>query len=202
MNEYTENNEEEDILDLQYMELDESDEEMFKDIYDKLEEYMDNEDESTPFVAPEDRISARDWLLASLKIEDEIKYLKEVYVKELEKKYILPVKNQIEKHNDALDILKQGLRQFLENAEERKVDFPDLASVGQYDAAEKIIYPEDEKEFAKMLHENNSEFIRVTPSLDKKGIQKYYKENKELPLEELRAEPGKKSVRITRKKIK
>ena len=189
MNEYTENNEEEDILDLQYMELDESDEEMFKDIYDKLEEYMDNEDESTPFVAPEDRISARDWLLASLKIEDEIKYLKEVYVKELEKKYILPVKNQIEKHNDALDILKQGLRQFLENAEERKVDFPDLASV-------------DEKEFAKMLHENNSEFIRVTPSLDKKGIQKYYKENKELPLEELRAEPGKKSVRITRKKIK
>jgi len=201
MNEYEEMDEEsEDILDLQYMSLDESDEEMFKDIYDRLDEYMGNEDNETPFVAPEDRISARDWLLASLKIEDEIKYLKEVYIKELEKRYIAPVKEKIEKHNDALEILKQGLRQFLENAEERKVDFPDLASVGQYDAAEKIIYPEDEKEFAKMLHDNNSGFIRITPSLDKKEIQKFYKENKELPFEELRVEPGKKSVRITRKK--
>jgi len=173
----------------------------FDDFYSELECQIENSEEVS-VMPPESRLKAREWLYAVIKLEDEISFLKDEYIKYLTEKHILPVKEKIKKYDKSIEILRLGLRKFLENAEEQKVNFPDLATVSKFNPQNQIIYPDDERELAERLHKEESEYINLNPKLDKKKIRDFFKKNKNLPISDLSIVDSIPTVKITREKKK
>jgi predicted outer membrane protein len=186
-----------------FLELEEVDEEAFEDLYQKLQEYA-NQENKDAVIAPETKLEVRNWLMSYMKLEDEIDELKE-YLEMLDERYLQPSRDRIEAHKANMDLLKKGMLQFLNNAEEKKVIFPELATVSRWNPEDKIIYPEEEKELkelAEKLFKEGSEFVVPKPALDKKKIKEYWEKNKKLPIESLDVDTGRESVRVTRAKNK
>lgn len=156
--------------------------------------------DETAIMPPESRLKAREWLYAVMKLEDEVSFLKNDYIKYLTEKHISPVKDKLKKYDKSIEFLRLGLRQFLDNAEEQKVNFPDLATVSQYNPPDQIIYPDDEKELSERLYKEDSKYVSPNPKLDKKKIKDYFKEKGKLPISDLSSSNSVKTVKITREK--
>lgn len=156
-------------------------------------------------ISPDSKLSARSWALAYAHLDAENNRLKE-YQKYLEERYIKPVKDNVERNEKAQDIIKGGIKQFLDNAEEDSVKFPDVGTFAKYSPPDSIVYPEDEESFAKEIAETGSaeekSLIRAKFCLDKKAIKAAYKETSKLPLKGLGIETNDKSVRFTEAKPK
>ena len=183
---------------LEYLELEEADEEAFEELHRKIQEYADAEDQEA-ILAPDSRFAARDFLLARLKLEDEIEYLKSDYIPMLEKRYVDPVKDKIGKHKSSIDFINVALRQFLDNAEEKNVVFPDLGTVSRYDPPVKMEY-ENERELTRTLEEIDSPFIVRKSSIDKKAVLDYWKKNGEAPFEGVESVISTPTIRVIRAK--
>lgn len=182
-----------------FLDLEEVDEILVEDLYESMESTMEAEDGK--IIPPDSKNQARGWVVTHQKLADEIERLQKEYIPFLMDRYIKPVKDKIEKHERVQELLREGLMEFLENIEETKVNFPDVATVYIQKAGEKIIYPEDEKAFAEKLGNENSKFVRKTFALDKTKIKKAYKENKKLPLDDLSIEKTDAEVRFRRAKV-
>ena len=187
---------------IDFLHLEEVDQDAFEELYQKLAEYSSG-DKEIPMVAPEHKMEARSWLISYMKLEDEVDFLTD-YVKILDQRYLQPSRDKIEANEEIMILLKSGLLDFLQNAEEDSVNFPELAKVSKWNPEDKIIYPEakEEKELAEKLFKLNSEFVVPKPAFDKKKIKEYYEKNKKVPIDELDVEKDRKSVRITRAKKK
>jgi len=185
-----------------FLELEEVDEITFKSLYDQIISEDSNE-ELGKIAPPDTEMKARDWAMAYLKLDDQITRYEKEYIPALTERYIKPVKDKIEKHKIAQEMIKDGLFEFLEKVEETKVTFPDICTVYQQKGRDSFIYPEDEKAFAQEIFEKDSEseFVKVEPKLDKKAISKHFKDKKELPFSEIQIEEGETEVRLRRAKV-
>lgn len=176
----------------------------------ELEELLDsfNEeiDDAGAETAPSSRIEARKWVHAYLHADKEKKYLKDEYIPFLMEKYIAPVKDKMERLSKAQDFIKDNCLDFLESAEETKINFPDLATISIVTSKEKIVYPEDkdvEESMAEQLFKDGkSNFVKTSHKFDKKAISEYYKDHEELPFSGLGIEETDKTVRVTKAKKK
>lgn len=189
-----------DLLEKQIFEMEEVDLDDFEKLLEQIE--TSGQDADGPSVRPDTKLSARQWLMAVLKIDSDIDSLKKDYIPALEERYIRPCRDKIEKLENQKEFLRKGLRDFLDTVEETKVNFPDLATVSAYDTPDKIVYPEKEelKELVATLEEKNSEYIVKTPSIDKDKVKEYFKNNGKVPLNGLIVESGSATVRITKAK--
>jgi len=180
-------------------ELAELEEAEFDEFYDKIEQFIREEQngEALPVFSPDSRLKARDWVYAFVKIKEDIEFYKEKYIPWLTEKYIKPVRDKIEKHIAAQEYIKDGLFEFLEAAEEKKVVFPDLATVSKAKVQPKLIYPEDESALLQQLIEEESEFVIKKPALDKKTMLAQYKKTGEVPVDGLVGEAETEAIRIT-----
>ena len=182
--------------------IEETDDQEFIDFFDQVEAHIGG-DSDIPAVAPPDsQINARNWLLSVVKVDKDIDYFNDVYIPKLMERYINPVKEKIESLNKTKDFLRRGIRDFMEAAQEKKVVFPEIATVTAIAATVEIVYPEDEKEFAKKLHQDDSEYIRVTPSLDKKKIKEEFKKTGKIPVDGLSTREVEPTIRIVKVKEK
>ena len=180
--------------------FDEADEVSFADFYESIDDKLGSDEES--IVVPDSRLAARDWLLAILKSEDEIDYYKKEYLPHLVSKYMDPVREKIAKLEKTKEFLRSGMREFLENAGEKSVTFPDLATVSKYGPPAKLIYPDDEKELLAVLEKEKSEFVRSELKIDKKKISSEFKKTGKPPIDALIVEESTPTVKITRVKKK
>lgn len=177
------------------------DEVEFDEFFAQIHSHLSGEEEISS-TAPKDNIGARKWLTAATKIEDKITYFKGDYKKFLKKRYLDPVDKKVEQLEKSVDFIKEGLLQFLNATEEKNIPFPDLATVSKVSSKDKIVYPEDEEAFAEALHNSGEEDFVVTKfRIDKKAINKAFKDSGELPVSGLATEETSESVRITRAKI-
>lgn len=183
-----------------FLDLEEVDELSIDQLYQDVEQRLDGESDGA-LVPPGSHNEARNWVYAHQKIGAEIDRLKDEYIPYLMERYIEPVKAKIKRHEQAQDVIKEGLREFLENIEETKANFPDLGTVYIQSASEKIVYPENEDALAESLYKVNSEFVKVSLRLDKNKIKAAYKENGELPIPELNIEKTEPEVRVRKAKI-
>lgn len=171
----------------------------FADFYDKLKGFMesDEDDDEMVVICPDTALDARNWVFAFVKMKEEIEFLKKAYIPALMEKYIKPSKDKIEQLEAAQGFVKSGLFEFLRQIGEKKVSFPDLATVSESKTQPKVIYPEDEKAFLEMLVEKGSDYVVKKPSIDKKRILAEYKASEELPFDELIGEAAGTNVRVT-----
>lgn len=192
---------EETELKIDLSEFEEVDEKEFNTLYESLKEYLDDP-EKIATVSPGTKLDAREWAMSLLRVEDEIEWLKSEYIPRMIEKYIKPSKDKIEQHSRVVDILRHGIRQFLDNAEEKNVCFPDLGTFSKYDPPVKIIYPEkdEEKELIEKLWNEENKFVVPKPAFDKKKIMEYFKENKKVPISDLKVEQGIPSIKVSRAK--
>lgn len=184
---------------IQKFELEEVDQVEFDKLYEKIQEYSEKKEDGARIIPPDTHMSARDWVYAFMKLDSEIDRLKDEYIPALTDRYIKPVREKIQRHEDTKEILKAGLKEFLDNIKETKVNFPDVATVYIQAASEKLIYPDDEVELANKLGKD-SEFVRMKVELDKKKIMDSYKQTKILPSEEIQVEIGEAEVRLRKTK--
>lgn len=182
-----------------FLDLEEVDELSIQQLYDDVERTLD--EDGAVVVSPGSHNEARNWVYAHQKLSAEIDRLKGEYIPYLMERYIEPVKKKIERHKEAQEIIKGGLMEFLENIQETKANFPDLATVYIQKASEKIIYPENEDALADALHKNGSDFVRVSAKLDKTKIKQVYGETGQLPIPELSIEQSEPEVRFRKAKV-
>lgn len=170
----------------------------FSDFYDKVKEMMgDDEEQDGVIVLPESKIDARNWVFAFVKMKEEIEFLKKEYIPALTEKYIRPVKDRVERLEVAQGFIKEGLFSFMGEIGEKKIAFPDLATVSEAKTQPKVIYPDDEKAFLELLLKEESDLVAQKPSIDKKKILTQFKETGELAHEELVGEAAGTAVRVT-----
>jgi len=184
---------------LNFLNLEEVDELSIEQLYQDVEQKLD--DEKSVVIPPGTHNVARNWVYAHQKLGAEVDRLKDEYIPFLMERYIKPVKDKIERHKNAQEIIKEGLKDFLNNIQETKVNFPDLATVYMQKGSEKIVYPENEEELAKSLHEVGSDYVRVSTSLNKSKISSDYKETGKLPIPELSIEKTESEVRFRKAKV-
>jgi len=183
-----------------FLDLEEVDELSIDQLYQVVEGQLDGEDKGA-LIPPGSHNEARNWVYAYQKINSEVDRLKDEYIPYLIARYVDPVKKKIERHKQAQDIIKEGLREFLENIEETRANFPDLGTVYIQKGSEKIVYPEDEDALAESLYKIKSEFVKMSLSLDKNKIKSAYKENGEIPIPELSVEKSEPEVRVRKAKV-
>jgi len=176
--------------------IEEVDNEVLNQVYAKIQQAQDNEEEEDDIV-PTDRLSARSWVLSYVRLEEEVEFLENEYITELKKKYIEPVEDKIIQHKKSQDFIKYILLKFLNNIDRDNAQFPDLRTVSKKKSTDKVVYPSDEKDFARNVFENDPEkkdFIKLTFGLDKAKIKEYYKENGEYPFNEITTEKTTESI--------
>jgi hypothetical protein len=178
------------IADMEVEDFDNLLEELDKNISDTIEK-----DEESEY-SPDDKIEAREWLSLYVQLGKEIDFLKEELIPHLQKKYIEPNLEKIDKNEKRRETLRDGLLLFLEKIGEKKVNYPELGTVSWQNAKAKILYPEDEKSFLEKLVEQKSDYVTYKPSIDKKKIQMYFSENDEVPISSLSVERGGKTLVI------
>ena len=150
---------------------------------------------------PDDIIGARKLIWAYIKNKEDIEFYKKEYIPALKEKYIGPVEKTIVKLEEKQDALKGIVLDYMKNTDKKTLKYPDLATISRLPSENKIQYPENEKELAeKMFEEGKTDFLRNKPTFDKKKINKYYKENKEVPIDELIEVESGENIRITPKK--
>ena len=169
--------------------------EFLQGISDQLEEFIGGDEEAV--ICPESKISARDWVFAFVKLKEQIEFLKKEYIPALTARYIAPVRESIEKCEQSQEFIKAGLQEFLEKAEEKKVVFPDLATVSEAKTPSKLVYPEDESSFLEKLVSEKSEFVIYKPSIDKNSMLKIFRDTDEIPHGDLIGEGAGKTIRVT-----
>jgi len=172
----------------------------FDDFYSQIESLMSENSEVV--IQPESKIDARKWVFSYIKMKEEIEFYKQEYIPFLMEKYINPVKEKIEKLENAQDYIKTGLFDFLDSIDEKKITFPDLATVSEVKTQPRIIYPDDEESLIKLLVEEDSPYIINKPVIDKKRILSDFKESGDLPIGNVVGELGGTMVRITTLKKK
>ncbi len=171
----------------------------FDEFFSSIQKQQDGEEENVPI--PSSNLEARKWLAAYLKIDGKVDYYSKEYKDFMKKRYIAPIDEKIERLEISKEFIKDGLLKFLNNAEIDSTSFPDLATVSKTDGKDKIIYPEDEEELAKTLvASGKKDFIRTKYALDKKEINLYFADKKEVPFSGLSIENGTDGVRITKSK--
>jgi len=168
--------------------------EFLDSVSEQLEAFVGGEKEAS--ICPESKIEARNWVFAYIKLKEQIEW-DEILIKHLVEKYIDPVKRDIEKCERSQEFVKSGLADFLVNAEETKISFPELATVSEAKTPMKIIYPEDEKAFLEKLEKEESEFVIKKSALNKKAMLASYRETKELPHSDLIGENEGRTIRVT-----
>jgi hypothetical protein len=172
------------------------------EVLDKIQSFKDQQallgesEEEIFTVMPESKIDARKWLLAYQKLDKDIDYLKDEYIKYLTDKYIAPVRAKIEKHVEQQDFIKNSLLAFLESIEEKNICFPDLGTVYQSKTPIKLLYPEDDEAILERLAKEKPEFVRTTLAFDKKKVMEVYKETEELPFDGITVIESMQTVRI------
>lgn len=177
------------------IDIEKADEVELEEFFNQIKSLMDGGEESK--VLPDDRLSARKWLLAMLRYEQEAEYLKETYKEALIEKYIDPIDKKISAINKSISYLKDGLLQFLKNADQKSVNFPDLGTITKFDGQDKILYPDDESALAESLNAaGETKLVNVKYTLNKKAISDMYKQTGELPVSGLVVEKGLDSVRV------
>ena len=126
----------------------------------------------------------------------------QTYIPSLKKKYIEPVEEKINKNKQAKEQIQYGLKMFLDNINERKTNFPDLGTIFIQKNPKSIMYPEDEKDLAKKLYEEESEYVRVDPKIDKKKINEKFKESgyEEVPIEGVSIKDSEEIIKFRRAK--
>jgi len=171
----------------------------FSDFYDKVKELMTDEgdEEEGVVICPDSKLDARNWVFAFVKMKEEIDFLKGDLIPALTEKYIKPSREKIEQLETAQGFVKSGLFEFLRQIGEKKVSFPELATVSEAKGQPKVIYPEDEGAFLAMLVEQDSDYIINKPSIDKKRILDEWKKTEELPFDELLGKAAGTNIRIT-----
>jgi hypothetical protein len=174
----------------------------FSLFYEKIKSVLDNDQEEGPAIRPDSKIDARDWVMAYIKAEEEIKWIKEELIPELTKKYIEPSKSKIEKLKRAQEFIKDGIFDFLKSIGEKKISFPELATFSQAKVPAKIIYPDDENELVEKLVETESNFIKKSFSLDKKKILEHFRNTGEIPIDSLVAQEESTAIRVTLSKTR
>ncbi|HUS48754.1 MAG TPA: hypothetical protein VMZ91_01185 [Candidatus Paceibacterota bacterium] len=142
------------------------------------------------------------YVKAFIDLKDESKYLKEEYKPFIKEKYINPIDEKIKNNTEEQELIKQAILRGLNEIDEKKANFPGIGKIAKTKVAEKILYPTDEKDFAeKILREDpNSDFIVLKPSLNKKKIMEFFKNEGEVPFQELSVEEKRETVRITSEK--
>lgn len=183
---------------INFLELEEVDELSISQLREDVEDSLDNDGVIIP---PDSHNEARNWVYAHQNISEEINRLKTEYIPYLMERYINPVKEKIERHRESQEVIKSGLKEFLENIEETKANFPDLATVYLQKGQEKLVYPEEEDELAKKLFEENSEYVRVSPKLDKTKIKKSWSSTGEVPIDEILVEETESEIRFRKAKL-
>lgn len=183
------------MAEISVIDIDKADEVELDEFFDQIKSLMDNGEESR--ILPDDRLSARKWLLAILRYEEEANYLKETYKEALIEKYIDPIDKKISTINKSILYLKDGLLQFLKNADQKSVNFPDLGTITKFDGQDKIIYPDDEASLAESLAASGeNKLVNVKYTLNKRAISDMYKQTGELPVSGLVVEKALDSVRV------
>lgn len=185
-----------------FLELEEVDAQEFHDLYSAFAE-TENDSEKVVELSPDSKLAARSWMLAYAHLEARNAELKD-YKKELENRYIDPVKAEMEQNERAQTVIKQGIKQFLDNSEEDKIKFPDVGTFSSYSPPDSIVYPEDEEAFAQKIYEEGSdeekELIKLKYSFDKNAVKAKYKSDKKLPIKGLSIESNERSVRFQKAK--
>ena len=182
--------------------IEDIDEVEFDEFFEQIHQHLE-EDENSASVAPADRIEARKWAIASLRMKDEIEFLDKKYKTHLQEKYLEPVDKKIRKMQESIAFVEEGLLKFLKSSGEKRVSFPDIGTVSKVKSKKKIIYPEDENSFAENLRSSGDEdFVNMKYTINKKAISKYLKDKGELPVSGLATEKTPESIRITRAKNK
>ena len=172
-----------------------------EDLQDLMLEILDDDDDDGGI---DDRIELRRYVAAMLKIDEETAYLKKEYKPALKAKYLDPLDEKIKTMADQKEKLKDYVLEFLQANDEKSVALPDLATVGIVNKPSSVIYPEKKEEEEKILqrlHDQDSEFVKVTLSFNKEKIKKHFSATKELPFEGLMEEDGGQSIRLSKKKV-
>jgi len=169
----------------------------FSDFYEKIKGMIQDQAEDEVSILPESKIDARNWVFAFVKMKEDIEFLKKDYIPALTDKYIKPVKDRIEQLEVAQGFIKEGLFSFMGEIGEKKISFPDLATISEAKTQPKVIYPEDEKAFLEILLKENSDLVVQKPAIDKRKILAQFKETGELAHEQLVGEAAGTSVRVT-----
>ena len=169
----------------------------FSDFYEKIKGMIQDQAEDEVSILPESKIDARNWVFAFVKMKEDIEFLKKDYIPALTDKYIKPVKDRIEQLEVAQGFIKEGLFSFMGEIGEKKISFPDLATISEAKTQPKVIYPEDEKAFLEILLKENSDLVVQKPAIDKGKILAQFKETGELAHEQLVGEAAGTSVRVT-----
>jgi phage host-nuclease inhibitor protein Gam len=181
------------------IDIDKIDEVELDEFFQQIHSLMESGDSK---ILPDDRLSARKWLLAVLRYESEIDYLKNEYKTALLEKYISPVDKKIGALGKSVSYLKDGLLQFLRNADQKSVNFPDLGTITQFDGQDKIVYPDDEAALAEaLLASGQNQFVTTKYAINKKAISEHYKQTGEIPVSGLVVEKALDSVRIRKASI-
>lgn len=166
---------------------------------------LENTPEKVAEIAPNSKLAARSWVMAYAHLDERNDWLKE-YQSHLEKRYILPIKEEMEKNETAKTIIKSGIKSFLDNAEEDSVKFPDIGTVSRFNPPISIVYPENEEEFAKKIYETGEDsekkFVRVKYSFDKNAVKSEHKETGKLPINGIETEKNEPTVRFQKAKSK
>ena len=181
------------VVDIESME-----EEEFEEFFEKLEESLGSEDEG--ILVPDSKLDARSWVAAYVRMSEEIEYLEKEYVKALQEKYILPVKNRVSKLKDSQSGIKASLLEFLKESGEKKLAFPDVGTASKIKSQPKLLYPDDEDKLIEKLVEEKSKYIKTKPSLDKKQLLADYKATGDVPVDDLLVEDADETIRITKAK--
>lgn len=181
------------------LEIEQMEEEEMDFFNEEFEEAVSKNDLSS--FMPEDIVGVRKILWAILKNDEDIDFYKKEYIPALKEKYIKPVESEIAKLVEKQDALKGLVCDYMSKNSKKTLKYPDLATVSLLDSKDKIEYPENETELAeKMFKNGQTEFIRNKPNFDKKKINKYFKENKEVPFDDLIVVESGPSIRIGSKK--
>lgn len=183
------------------LDLENIDEVEFEEFFEQIHSHLHG-DEEMEATCPDGKIEARKWLAALIRLEDKMDYLKNDYKKYLKKRYLDPVDKKVLQLDSSREFLREGLLQYLIDAEERNINFPDIGTVSKVKAKKKIIYPDDESSFAETLHESGQdEFVKTKYSIDKTAISKYFKGSGQLPVSGLATEDSPETISVRRAKI-
>ena len=163
---------------------------MSEDMLDLMEEeeveaFLSTISSDDGSVVPDDKIESRKWVVAYLKIKKEIDFLKKEYKPFLKGKYLDPIDDKVCSLEEQQDMIKEGLFEFLEEAEEQKVSFPDVGTAYKMKTKPKLLYPDDEKALIDKLNNENSEFISNKPILDKKKLLAEFIATGKVPIADL-----------------
>lgn len=187
-----------------FLELEEVDSEEFHSLYQAFAD-SENDPEKIVEISPDSKLAARSWMMAYAHLDARNAELKD-YQKQLEKRYIDPVKEEMAQNERAQAIIKLGIKQFLDNSEEDKIKFPDVGTFSSYSPPDKIVYPEDEESMAQKIFEAGTEeekaLVRVKYQFDKNAVKAKYKADNKLPIKGLSIEANERSVRFQKAKPK